>query len=143
MPKFAAQNPACTARRLCSATVASKFNAKHLASTIFLPTLALIALACVAAAPVADKSQLIALRDKCLALDPPDACDLFANADTSLITDMSYMFYGSSFTGNIGQWDVSSVTNMAAMFYSSSFNGNITNWDVSAVKDMSSMFRLS
>ena len=40
--------------------------------------------------------------------------------DTSLITDMSYLFsneYGlEKFSGNISSWDVSNVKNMTAMF---------------------------
>ena len=60
--------------------------------------------------------------------------------DTSNITDMSGLFEGSSFNGDISEWDVSSVTNMTHMFDSSKFNGDISKWDVSAVNDMTGMF---
>ena len=63
--------------------------------------------------------------------------------DTSLISDMSYLFSGEifdSFNGNISEWNVSNVKYMAWMFYCSAFNGDISNWDVSNVKDMSNMF---
>ena len=87
--------------------------------------------------------------------------------DTSLITDMSGLFYkpypgshtiktGSDllmilsnkynpdklqrFKGDISKWDVSRVTNMEDMFRDSDFNGDISGWDVSHVTNMSGMF---
>ena len=36
--------------------------------------------------------------------------------DTSMITDMSYMFCGSIFLGDISKWNTSNVTNMEGMF---------------------------
>ncbi|SUW08371.1 lipoprotein [Brachyspira pilosicoli] len=73
--------------------------------------------------------------------------------DTSLITDMSELFYKSSrkdFEG-IEDWDVSNVEDMSYMFaymsYDSfesrskaKFNRNLNNWNVSKVKHMSFMF---
>ena len=44
------------------------------------------------------------------------------------------------FNGDISKWDVSNVTNMSYMFYNSSFTNNISNWNVSNVTDMRSMF---
>jgi len=60
--------------------------------------------------------------------------------DVSNITNMSFVFSGSEFNGDISNWDVSNVTDMSDMFSSSSFNSNISNWDVSNVTNMSSMF---
>jgi len=70
--------------------------------------------------------------------------------DTSLITDMSGLFYDDSsypydyynnFNSDISNWDVSSVTDMSRLFSGAiSFNGNISDWDVSSVTDMSYMF---
>jgi surface protein len=60
--------------------------------------------------------------------------------DVSDITDMSGLFEGSEFNGNISEWDVSKVTDMSSMFYHSAFNGDISRWNVSKVTDMSSMF---
>ena len=63
--------------------------------------------------------------------------------DVSSVTDMSYMFMFSDFTGNIGAWDVSIVRNMRAMFKYSEFNGDISKWVVSNVRNMSEMFEYS
>lgn len=76
-----------------------------------------------------------------------------SDVDTSLITDMSYLFHESKrkdFEG-IEDWDVSNVEDMSYMFaymsYDSyenrskaKFNHNLNNWNVSKVKKMSNMF---
>jgi surface protein len=56
------------------------------------------------------------------------------------VTNMEYMFVGTSFNQDISNWDVSGVTNMEAMFSNSPFDQNISNWDVSSVTDMGYMF---
>ena len=63
--------------------------------------------------------------------------------DTSKVTDMSYLFYGTIFDGDISNWDVSNVENMNYMFYNSQFNQDISSWDVSNVKYMYGMFSKS
>ena len=64
------------------------------------------------------------------------------NWDTSSVTNMVSMFYGSSFNQDISNWDTSNVTNMWYMFRdTSAFNQDISNWDTSSVTVMASMFR--
>ena len=62
--------------------------------------------------------------------------------DTSLIANMSHLFYGcETFNGDISDWDVSNVTTMYKMFdYAYSFNQDISEWDVSSVSSMYDMF---
>ena len=60
--------------------------------------------------------------------------------NVSKITDMSRLFSGSNFTGDISNWDVSNVTDMSYMFRGSNFTGDISNWDVSSVKNMYNVF---
>jgi surface protein len=60
--------------------------------------------------------------------------------DTSLVTDMSTLFQGSSFNDDISNWNTASVTDMSAMFYqASSFNGDLSKWNTAAVTNMASM----
>ena len=61
--------------------------------------------------------------------------------DVSKITDMTSLFEGTDFNGNISEWNVSNVKNMSGMFWAcKSFNKDISNLDVSNVTDMSYMF---
>ena len=55
-------------------------------------------------------------------------CDL-NDINTSLITDMSYLFDYSKFNGNISKWNVSNVKDMIGMFAYSEFNKDISSWN--------------
>ena len=46
----------------------------------------------------------------------------------------------SSTYGDINAWDTSLITNMSKLFYYTGFNGDISDWDVSNVTDMEHMF---
>ena len=61
--------------------------------------------------------------------------------DVSEIIDMSQLFLGSKFNGDISGWDVSNVKYMREIFYKSNFNGNISKWNVSDVTDTTHMFK--
>ena len=55
--------------------------------------------------------------------------------DISEITDMSGVFAGTNFNGNISNWNVSNVTDMTSMFNGcKSFNQDISKWNVSKSK---------
>ena len=63
--------------------------------------------------------------------------------DTSLITDMSYLFNSTDrkdFSG-IEAWDVSNVTHMSGMFFKAKkFNQPLDKWDLSKVLEKRQMF---
>lgn len=72
--------------------------------------------------------------------------DQIESWDTSLVTDLSFLFLHSFVMdgityGDLSKWYVSNVTDMQGMFASTSkFNGNLSAWDVSKVTNMKSMF---
>lgn len=72
----------------------------------------------------------------------PDA-DL-NDIDTSLITDMSFLFCGPDIyirKIKINKWDVSNVTDMKYMFtFCDDFNCDLGGWNVSNVENMEHMF---
>ena len=86
-----------------------------------------------------DKDDLIRLIKDAIEREGED-CDLNF-IDTQYIDDMSHLFEGSPFNGDISKWDVSQVKNMASMFEGSKFNGDISKWDTSNVKYMNCMFQ--
>ena len=59
------------------------------------------------------KEELMSIIVKRIKNEGPK-CDL-NDIDTSLINDMSYLFYKSNFNGNISNWDVSNVKKMVGM----------------------------
>lgn len=63
--------------------------------------------------------------------------------DTSRLRDMSELFDGSSFQGDISTWDTSEVRDMTGMFKNSAFNGDISQWNTSNLQWMGGMFAKS
>ena len=61
-----------------------------------------------------NKKELKQIIEERITKEGPN-CDL-NDIDTSLVTDMSSLFYESSFNGNISKWNVNKVTNMGFMF---------------------------
>ena len=79
---------------------------------------------------------------------PPGQSDpvLFKNIVTSLMTNMSDLFYNAgTFDQDISSWDTSKVINMSSMFNGATLFNNggdisIGSWDTSSVTNMSFMF---
>lgn len=88
-----------------------------------------------------DKSELKqCIFDECS--KKGDNADL-NNIDTRQITDMSYLFEGTTFSGDVSLWNVSNVENMMFLFASSNFDGDLSEWDVSKCRNMMGMFKYS
>ena len=61
--------------------------------------------------------------------------------DVSKIADMSDLFKGTNFNGDISEWDVSNVTDMSYMFHGcANFNQDISKWDTSKIGNNILMF---
>ena len=96
------------------------------------------------------KEELRSLIEQELKRQGPDADLNFI--DTSLMTDMSYLFLDLKiYNIKIDEWNVSNVTNMEGMFYYCehfmehtafhyAVNCDLSHWDVSNVTNMKEMF---
>ena len=60
--------------------------------------------------------------------------------DISKIKDLSGLFEGSEFNGDISKWNVSNVTTMFYLFCDSKFNGDVSNWKPLRIKNTINMF---
>ena len=87
------------------------------------------------------KDELVELIKKLIKERGNDA-DL-NDIDTSVIIDMSYLFYQSEFNGDISKWNTSNVTDMYSMFMNAKFAGDISKWNTNKVKYMGNMFHRS
>lgn len=60
---------------------------------------------------------------------------------TSNITDLSGLFFNTSFNQDISKWDVSNVKNFESLFaYNTEFNQDISGWNTSNATNMRGMF---
>lgn len=86
------------------------------------------------------KEELIDIVKEVIDKQGPDADLNFI--DTSLITDMSMLFFYINIENiKIDQWDTSNVTNMLSMFMGSiNFKCDLSGWDVSNVKRYGHIF---
>ena len=75
------------------------------------------------------KKELIGIINSIVSESRSDKCDLNM-IDTSLITDMSYLFNYAEFNGDISRWNVSNVNNMVSMFNRAKFAGDISKWKI-------------
>ncbi len=66
-----------------------------------------------------------------------------SNWDLSQATDLRGIFSGSDFNQPLDAWDVHNVEVFAMMFSHSIYNQDISGWDVSGATDMSDMFSYS
>ena len=66
----------------------------------------------------------------------------FNNIVTTLMTDMSFMFYHAyTFNDDVSSWDTSNVLDMNLMFQNAhAFDKPLNTWNVSKVKNMGAMF---
>jgi hypothetical protein len=85
-----------------------------------------------------DKQHLLKIIDEEIKLNGND-CDL-NHIDISNLKELSYLFYMSSFNGEISKWNTSNILDMHGMFSNSEFNGEIRQWDVSNVELIYLMF---
>ena len=70
----------------------------------------------------------------------PKECYNLSKLDTSLITNMSFLFASSTFNGDISNWNTSKVTNMYGMFAKAFYFNSELNFDTSKVTNMYKMF---
>ena len=84
------------------------------------------------------RSEFIDIIDDRISKDGPN-CDL-NDIDTSLITDMSYLFSNSLFNGDISKWNVSKVKDMRSMFEYSYFKHDVSSWKINSKCNVFGMF---
>jgi len=63
-----------------------------------------------------------------------------SNWNTSNVTIMDRMFWGSTFNEDISLWNTSKLISTDSMFEHSKFNQDISTWDISKVVNCTSMF---
>lgn len=90
---------------------------------------------------VAPRGQLFGLVREAIATHGP-YCDL-NHLDVSNVQDMTSVFAGTAFNGDISRWDTSQVLNMSYLFRDCPFAGDISQWDTRSLCAAENMFTRS
>lgn len=67
---------------------------------------------------------------------PIGECYDVSKVDISALTNITFIFYGSKFNGDISNWNIENVKYADFLFCHSDFNGDISNWNFEKIYSM-------